>query len=689
MADKAARAAAAAVSNSSDRKMKVASKRSSKRKSKEGDDVDTSANDKSKMPKLSEADQVEDSEPVCIEMESANDDVVSDATTNVRHDSAPDSDPSQNKSPHLHGRPACGGHVNFGIMKKTSQYGDSSQIEFIKEINQSKNTPVSSCSDSDDEPFQTPKMRKKRTMNAHLPSPELAEYPIVLEDVGTGNHPRYQQYGQFTNKLFQAAGIAPIRRQRRLAANKWLIHCQTAAAQKALAKTTCLGGVKVKCYIPLNKTVGVVRSVPRSVSMDTIVSDNPKLILSATRLNLRDGTPSQAVKLIFNSKTLPPVMRMGNEMVCVTPYVEPVLRCTKCQRLGHKRANCPAKHSTCARCGQRAHDPDPEKNRTLCTATTTSSFCINCNVHGHSAAWGGCPRRSLQQKASAESARLGIPIGVIIQKMSKEGSNFPIDPQDRDHSYYFRDAPSRPPSPSLPKVSTAKTLTKSFSEAVSETQSTPKLPHHGKRQPITSERTTSNTRTSSYLDQTALLSASAVTATSADTTAVTSIQADYSTPQSASGTVPPTSHVADPLDIQSQLSAMSVWMKQLQNSVSDQLERHSKFIAEKMKSVEELGNSLTDSIVDKLSKRRQEQILMLQEGVGNLTSTHPVSKLLGQCLLGLVQAVELGKPAALLGTLTSLYNASNRGAPVEEPCWNDELSNLASLALGAKDASTK
>lgn len=307
---------------------------------------------------------------------------------------------------------------------------------------------VSSSTDTDgdtDWSVVKERRRRRRRQPSQLPTPEIAEYPVVLEDVGKAGDTRYKDFGQFTAGLFREAGIAPIRRQRRLAAGRWLIHCQTRAAQQALAKKTKLGGVKVKCYIPSPKTVGVVRPIPRNVDMQTIVGEHPKLIASATRLNLRSGEPSQAVKIVFNTNLLPDVLQLGNELVGVTPFTEAVLRCTKCQRLGHKKSKCPAKSPVCARCGKAAHDPDPEKNRTLCPANQDARYCVNCKTSGHSAAWRGCPRLKLHQKASTESARLGIPVGVILSRLAKEGADS-HDNHSRDHSFYYNKAPSHPPS---------------------------------------------------------------------------------------------------------------------------------------------------------------------------------------------------------------------------------------------------
>ena len=404
--------------------------------------------------------------------------------------------------------------------------------------------------------------------------------------------------------------------------------------------------------------------------MDTIVADNPKLILSAIRLNLRDGQPSQAVKLTFNAKILPEVIRLGNELMCVTPYTETVIRCTKCQRLGHKRSYCPSKTSICARCGQRAHDPDNEKNRTLCPATKDTSFCINCNASGHSAAWRGCPRLSLHQKASTESSRLGIPIGVVLQKLLKEGNH---PPSQRDHSYYLNEALTQPslststlrptPNPSQNNRQRSFAAVLQGRENKRQLQLKEKLQYQEQLERQSPSSILPMTTEIDKETNSGCCKRGQFPALAADPTASLSVFHTDTLP-----------HAILPETAQLQTPAIMTQMKsRMENIINDKLTEISK------------SEALASSVAERLREKRKQQIAQLNKRKEEMTSKHPVTRLLGQCLVELVNAVELNQPQALLQTLTNIYNAGHKEAPVLPPSWNKELGDLAGLALGTTD----
>ena len=332
------------------------------------------------------------------------------------------------------------GSVKMTGMRIPSHYGSQAQDEYLN------------VTDENGWSKQQHQLKKDRRQlnkrNVNQTDPEEAEYPVILEDIGDSQkgHKKFQNYGQFTENLFRDSGLAPIRRQRRLASGKWLIHCNSAASQSKLANCNSLGKndeVKIKCFIPTHKTIGVIRAVPTSVSMEQIVNGN-KDITYASRLHLREGGESRAVKVFFSCQVLPTEIRLGNELVMVTPYVELVVRCTKCQKFNHKKAKCTAKIAICPNCGNKAHDQNDSKlNRDLCPATV--SYCINCQSAGHSAAWGGCPKLKLLQKAHAESSRLGVPVGLVVHKFN----DLDCIPKDlhNDRNFYYRYGPSKPPTP--------------------------------------------------------------------------------------------------------------------------------------------------------------------------------------------------------------------------------------------------
>ena len=278
------------------------------------------------------------------------------------------------------------------------------------------------------EVYSKQKVPKKFRMRSKATSSTEAntDFSVVLEDVGGDNDPHFKSYGQFTCGLFKSIAVNDVSYQRRLSPGKWLIYFKSKASQEKLLETTDLAGIKIRCSILQKCAVGVIKPVPVGISMEQIKASCPE-IKDAFRLKTKDGNDSAAIKLVFKDSTLPQDLHIGNEIMPVNVFVEPVIRCSKCQRIGHRKSACKAKLSICPRCGKQAHDPDnPQNNIQLCSASENERFCINCKSTGHSAAWKGCPMVKLQQKTNAESAKTGIPRGIVkhaIQVASKESTN--------------------------------------------------------------------------------------------------------------------------------------------------------------------------------------------------------------------------------------------------------------------------
>jgi hypothetical protein len=129
-------------------------------------------------------------------------------------------------------------------------------------------------------------------------------------------------------------------------------------------------------------------------------------------------------------------------------------------------------------------------------------------------------------------------------------------------------------------------------------------------------------------------------------------------------------------------------MEEFQVSVKKQLDEHRVHVNQKLTEFQN-GDSLAESICDKLSKKRQHQITELRKKSETMVTQHPVAKLLGKCLVDMVTAVELNRPESLLHTLTDVYNAANGNKdPVSPPAWDKELNDLAGLAFGTVDVNS-
>lgn len=342
----------------------------------------------------------------------------------------------------------------------------------------------------------------------------------------------------------------------------------------------------------------------------------------------------------------------------------------------------PAKSATCPRCGKAAHDPDPAKNKTMCPVDKESSYCVNCKTNGHSAAWKGCPRLKLHQKATIESARLGIPVGVTLRKLTTEDPSSMTDLHSRDHSYYLLDASKRPPTPSLilhPVPTSKQTPFFSFAEAVKGGH--PQL-HPEEPSPAGSRQLATPTQSTEAASRGHRAPAETTSSTETETTAA-SQRVDSAAVTHAE------SQLTEMLkEVTSMMSTIKSRVSNLNDTVNNALNKHSKEIDSKLqefpKSV--LSDSLVNSIVDKLGEKRQQQIRELRKKTNVMQSTHPVARLLGQCLVQMVDAIELNQPQTLLETLTLCYNAGHRDNPVYVPVWDEELNTIASLAFGNSEA---
>ena len=290
------------------------------------------------------------------------------------------------------------------------------------------------------------KVRKVKSLQSSITN----EYPIILEDVGSDSDPKYRSYGQFTSGLFKSIEINDVAYQKRLSANKWIIYVRSKNSQEKLKDLNDLGGIKVKCQIPQRKQVGVIKPIPIGISTEQLKQDCPE-IKEAYRLKRKDGAESNAIKVIFHSNELPKEIKIGYEYMPVNVFVDQVLRCSRCQRLGHKKSVCKSKIAICSRCGKQSHDPnDSENNIHLCKVSDDKRFCVNCKQTGHSAAWKGCPQLKLQKKTNFESAKSGIPRGVVnhnlkqatASTMMTPSSKTPDDNNERHNQHHSRNVES-------------------------------------------------------------------------------------------------------------------------------------------------------------------------------------------------------------------------------------------------------
>ena len=258
-------------------------------------------------------------------------------------------------------------------------------------------------------------------INKNVP-PTYHKFPIILEDLTTGPATIAGLGPTAVLKLWANSPVGQIISQRQLAGNRWLIGCTSADQQNKLVHLTKLAQIPIKCTIPTATTEGVIKNIPLAQDLRELRPLIPQA-KSIFRLNNRDGTASKAIKITFESHTLPKFVTIGLQDYQVFTYVAPVHRCQKCNRFGHLKKECKTKKQICARCSQPGHNtPD-------CKAVT--SRCVNCKGP-HSAAYLGCPEYKLRHTANKIRAENFIPYATAInrakQALAEQNQNQPSPP---------------------------------------------------------------------------------------------------------------------------------------------------------------------------------------------------------------------------------------------------------------------
>ena len=234
--------------------------------------------------------------------------------------------------------------------------------------------------------------------------PTFVQFPVILEDLGTGAA-TFRGLGPTTNRKVFKNTIGEVRSQRPLANNRWLIGCVSSDQQKALAKKTSISQINIKCSIPSITTEGVIKPIPLEENIQDLLQFLPTA-KSIHRLRNRDGTDSRAVRIIFNLPKLPETVKIDTETFVVGPFVAPVKRCKKCARLGHTVAQCRAKKESCTKCSASGHSSQN------CEA---KAKCINCGGE-HSAAYQGCPQYHIRLRANRIRGQDFLPYAEAIRR---------------------------------------------------------------------------------------------------------------------------------------------------------------------------------------------------------------------------------------------------------------------------------
>lgn len=253
-----------------------------------------------------------------------------------------------------------------------------------------------------------PRHTKSKKVTPSLP-PTFAQYPVILTNAATGPA-MFSKLGPSLQCRVLVDAVGQIEGVRPLPSGKFLIACCNEKQQHKLANLTSLAQVQIRCTIPEATTEGVIRPIPLSEDLDKLQQSLEK-VKSLQRLKNQKGELTQAVKITFLKKTLPDTVKIVKTFFAVEPYVAPVRRCTKCQRLGHGSKQCKARQDKCPRCGQKKDHPVDN--------CPNDKHCLNCGGP-HSAAYLGCPELVLRRTANKIRAAKYIPYAEAIRRAKFE-----------------------------------------------------------------------------------------------------------------------------------------------------------------------------------------------------------------------------------------------------------------------------
>jgi hypothetical protein len=158
---------------------------------------------------------------------------------------------------------------------------------------------------------------------------------------------------------------------------------------------------------------GVIKRIPRHVETELVKQQTGAVW--AQRIMRKTGEiqqPTGVVIIAFSEKNLPENVNVGLAKCKVYPYIPLPVRCTKCQKYGHKAVRCKATAPICAKCSK-AHATAE------CTATGPSELkCTNCG-QPHSSAYRGCRRYQQVSKTLTVSAKQNLTYSEAAKKLAK------------------------------------------------------------------------------------------------------------------------------------------------------------------------------------------------------------------------------------------------------------------------------
>ncbi|XP_055925538.1 uncharacterized protein LOC129957298 [Argiope bruennichi] len=184
-----------------------------------------------------------------------------------------------------------------------------------------------------------------------------------------------------------------------------LIEINSRKQAQNIQKLKALATIPIKVYLhtSLNTSKGVITcgeifNLPVDLITEELKSQG---VTHVRRITIRRDGQTLETKhhiLTFMSPKLPGYIYASYIKLPVRPYIPNPLRCFKCQRFGHSKANCRGTVA-CARCAEKGHESQD------CSAPEK---CVNCKGE-HTSFSRLCPRWKIEKQITATKIKENIP----------------------------------------------------------------------------------------------------------------------------------------------------------------------------------------------------------------------------------------------------------------------------------------
>ena len=204
---------------------------------------------------------------------------------------------------------------------------------------------------------------------------QLSSFPhfVVLESV---EEKQLSQLNPFVIAK-TISGIVTPKSVKKLRNGTILIEVERKSYAENLLKMKEFANIKIKSFphLSLNSSKGVVRSSELSLcTLDELKSNlQNQGVTDVKRISInrnQETIQTHTYIFTFNKPQLPTELRVGYNLIKVSPYIPNPLRCFNCQNFGHHENKC-LKSPVCKKCGQ----SDSDHVELSCTNPVKCSNC--------------------------------------------------------------------------------------------------------------------------------------------------------------------------------------------------------------------------------------------------------------------------------------------------------------------------